>query len=254
MQLSERLTAIAEMVTEGNRLVDVGCDHGYLPVYLILEHKVPSAIAADVRKGPLSRAQAHIRENGLEAYIETRLSDGLKEIRAGEGDTLVIAGMGGPLMERILTDGVEALSGFRELILQPQSDVEHFRRFLLESGYVISDEEMVLEDGKFYPMMRAVPGKGNGCAAWTPEELAFGKFLLERRHPVLHKYLERELRVRDEILEHLDSAPGAAAQRRKKEVEEERQQILAALKRYEGKRTDCVAGAELSGRHGGELG
>ena len=60
MQLSMRLSAISAMVTEGNRLVDVGCDHGYLPVYLILEHKIPSAIAMDVRKGPLSRAQEHI--------------------------------------------------------------------------------------------------------------------------------------------------------------------------------------------------
>ena len=105
MQLSLRLSAIADLVTEGNRLVDVGCDHGYLPVYLIQQKKIPSAIAMDVRKGPLSRAQEHIRQYGLEEYIQTRLSDGLEGLKAGEGDTLVIAGMGGPLMERILTDG-----------------------------------------------------------------------------------------------------------------------------------------------------
>ena len=80
MQLSLRLSAIAEMVTEGNRLVDVGCDHGYLPVYLIFEKKIPQAIAADVGKGPLSRAKEHIHQYGLDNYIETRLSDGLKEI------------------------------------------------------------------------------------------------------------------------------------------------------------------------------
>ena len=101
VQLSERLTAIAEMVTEGNRLVDVGCDHGYLPVYLMLQHKIPRAIATDVGKGPLARAQEHIAQYHMEAYIETRLCNGLSEIRPGEGDTLVIAGMGGPLMERI---------------------------------------------------------------------------------------------------------------------------------------------------------
>ena len=74
MQLSLRLSAIADLVTEGNRLVDVGCDHGYLPVYLIQQKKIPSAIAMDVRKGPLSRAQEHIRQYGLEEYIQTRLS------------------------------------------------------------------------------------------------------------------------------------------------------------------------------------
>ena len=106
MQLSLRLSAIADMVTDGNRLVDVGCDHGYLPVYLVQEMgKIPAAIAMDVRTGPLSRAQEHIRQYGLEEYIKTRLSNGLGALEAGEGDTLVIAGMGGPLMERILTDG-----------------------------------------------------------------------------------------------------------------------------------------------------
>ena len=112
MQLSLRLSAIAGLVTRGNRLVDVGCDHGYLPVSLYLDGKIPGAIAMDVRKGPLSRAQEHISQYGLDAYIETRLSDGLEALKPGEGDTLVIAGMGGPLMERILTDGAEVRESF----------------------------------------------------------------------------------------------------------------------------------------------
>ena len=73
MQLSLRLSAIADMVTEGNRLVDVGCDHGYLPVYLVQNGKIPAAIAMDVRKGPLSRAQEHIRQYGKENYKNTPL-------------------------------------------------------------------------------------------------------------------------------------------------------------------------------------
>ena len=129
VQLSRRLKAIADMVTEGNRLVDVGCDHGYLPVYLMLNHKIPGAIATDVGKGPLARAQEHIAQYGMSKYIEARLCDGLQGVRTGEGDTLVIAGMGGPLMEKILTEGKAALPGFRELILQPQSDIPHFRHF-----------------------------------------------------------------------------------------------------------------------------
>ena len=232
MQLSLRLSAIAEMVTEGNRLVDVGCDHGYLPVYLILEKKIPRAIAADVGKGPLSRAREHIHQYGLDNYIETRLSDGLKEIGKEEGDTLVIAGMGGPLMEKILTEGEETRKGFRELILQPQSDIPHVRKFLFENGYHIVNEEMVLEEGKFYPLMKAVPGKAD--REWTEEELEFGKLLLEKWHPVLRQYLERELRIRKEILERLKDAPGASAGQRRQEVEEEKRKILTALKRYEG--------------------
>mgnify|MGYP000240661202 CR=1 FL=1 len=112
VQLSRRLKAIADMVTEGNRLVDVGCDHGYLPVYLMLNHKIPGD-RDRCRKDRLARAQEHIAEYGMSKYIEARLCDGLQGVRAGEGDTLVIAGMGGPLMEKILTEGKAALPGFR---------------------------------------------------------------------------------------------------------------------------------------------
>ena len=233
VQLSERLTAIAEMVTEGNRLVDVGCDHGYLPVYLMLQHKIPGAIATDVGKGPLARAQEHIAQYHMESYIETRLCNGLSEIRSGEGDTLVIAGMGGPLMERILSEGRHALPGFQELILQPQSDIPHFRRFVMQNGYQIIQEEMILEEGKFYPIMKAVQYEGEGPAVWSREEEMFGRLLLERKHPVLKLYLERELRIRSEISEQLESASGDAAKKRRMEVEEEKQLILTALKRYE---------------------
>ena len=220
------------MVTEGNRLVDVGCDHGYLPLYLYLNKKIPSAIAMDVRPGPLSRAREHIAEYGLEKYIETRLSDGLLALSPGEGDTLTIAGMGGPLMERILTAKEEVRESFRELILQPQSDIPHFRRFLGGIGWEIVEEEIVLEDGKFYPMMKAVRGEARtvpGDMPYTPEE-AFGGLLLKKRHPVLKLYLERELRIRNEILEKLKEA---AADDRRKEVEEERRLVLTALEQYE---------------------
>lgn len=232
MQLSKRLSAVASMVTEGNRLVDVGCDHGYLPLYLYLNKKIPSAIAMDVRPGPLSRAREHIAEYGLEKYIETRLSDGLLALSPGEGDTLTIAGMGGPLMERILTAKEEVRESFRELILQPQSDIPHFRRFLREIGWEIVEEEIVLEDGKFYPMMKAVRGEARtvpGDMPYTPEE-AFGGLLLKKRHPVLKLYLKRELRIRNEILEKLKEA---AADNRRKEVEEERGLVLTALEQYE---------------------
>lgn len=239
MELSLRLSAIAELVTEGNRLVDVGCDHGYLPVYLVEKKKIPGAVAADVGKGPLSRAEEHIRQSGLETYIETRLSNGLQEIKKGEGDTLVIAGMGGPLMERILSEGRRTLAGFQELILQPQSDVPHVRRYLFMNGFRITEERVVLEDGKFYFIVKAIPAAGNNSripeVPWTEEEFLFGKSLLENRNPILKKYLQRELMIRDRILDRIAGAdmPGEKAGTRRNEVEEERRLILAALKRYE---------------------
>ena len=200
-----------------------------------MKKRIPQAIAADVGKGPLSRAREHIHQYGLDNYIETRLSDGLKEIGKEDGGTrLVIAGNGRPSDgKKILTEGEETRKGFRELILQAPVRHSSCKEIsFLKNGYHIVNEEMVLEEGKFYPLMKAVPGKAD--REWTEEELEFGKFLLEKCHPVLRQYLERELRIRKEILERLKDAPGASAGQRRQEVEEEKRKILTALRRYEG--------------------
>ena len=128
---------MAALVSPGLVLADVGCDHGYIPIYLIQKGQIPRAIAMDINQGPLLRAREHIREWGLEDYIETRLSDGVEALKPGEAQCLVIAGMGGPLMEKILTQGENVVKDMKELILQPQSEISHFRRFLAENGYAV---------------------------------------------------------------------------------------------------------------------
>lgn len=137
-------------------------------------------------------------------------------------------------MERILTDGAEVRESFQEMILQPQSDIPHFRKFISEIGWKIVDEEMVLEDGKFYPMMKLIHGEKKHISADEPYTLEewFGGMLLERKHPILKEYLERELRIRNEILDKLKNAPNA--EKRTGEIEEEKQAVIAALKEYEG--------------------
>ena len=154
--LSGRLRMVVSMVTQGSRVCDVGCDHGFVSIYLVEQEISPHVLAMDVREGPLGAARKHVSERGLGDLIETRLSDGLHKFIVGEADSLICAGMGGSLMMRILGDEKAKTESFRELILQPQSEVEQFRAWLREQGYRITDEKMVEEDGKFYPMMRAV--------------------------------------------------------------------------------------------------
>ena len=107
IHLSKRLKALANMVTDGNRLADIGTDHGYIPIYLCQTGKIPSALAMDIGKGPLQQAQTH-------------MSDGMADLQFGEADTILIAGMGGGLVMKILSEGAEKLTGKEELILQPQ--------------------------------------------------------------------------------------------------------------------------------------
>lgn len=152
------------MVTPGKSVVDVGCDHGFVSIYLVQKGISPRVLAMDVRKGPLSRAQEHVAEYGLEDYIETRLSDGLLEFQDGETQSLVCAGMGGRLMTRILTDSFEKVRRLDELILQPQSELPEFRRFLKTAGFKLLDEQILCEEGKYYFLMKV-----KYCKAVEPE-------------------------------------------------------------------------------------
>ena len=95
MELSKRLQAVADLVTEGASVADIGTDHGYIPIYLIEHHIAEKVIALDINRGPLERARMHIVGHGLKEKIETRLSDGLEKVLPGEVDTMIAAGMGG---------------------------------------------------------------------------------------------------------------------------------------------------------------
>ena len=110
MELSKRLQAVADLVTADYKLADIGTDHAYIPICLIQQKKIAEAVALDVNEGPLQRAEEHIRENGLEAEIETRLSNGFQALQPGEVRSAVIAGMGGGLVIRILTEGEEVVA------------------------------------------------------------------------------------------------------------------------------------------------
>ena len=237
-RLSVRLRAIADLVTDGMRVADVGCDHGFLSIELVSSGKCPCALAMDVRTGPLSRAEEHIREAGLSDRIETRLGNGLGAMRPEEADSVVIAGMGGPLMEQIISDSISTCRSMKELILQPQSEIPHFRQYLLENGFSVTEERMVKDAGKIYVLIKVVPhtenGNGGSVTEWSRMELAFGKDLLGRKDPVLREYLLREKRIRENILRDLCGINTVHALKRAAETEEELQIIREGLKIYEG--------------------
>ena len=229
MQLSKRLQAVANLVTPGKRLADIGTDHGYVPIWLYEQGRIPSALAMDLREGPLQRAKEHIRMHGLDEKIKTRLSDGLEKLLPGEADSIVIAGMGGMLVVKILTQGQAVLDSVQELILQPQSDLDAVREYLHRMGFVIVQEEMVFEEGKYYPMMKAVHGENtDDRKIW----FLYGRLLLENRHPVLKSYLQKEYDSCCKLLEKLCQTATEVASRRCEELLEKKHLIEEALAFY----------------------
>ncbi len=239
--LSKRLRMNASLVSAGSRLADVGTDHGYIPIALVQEGRIPSALAMDVNPGPLKRAMQHIEEYQLDSVIHTRLSDGVRQLQPAEADSVLIAGMGGALIVKILEEGREVLSSVKELILQPQSELDKVRRYLQQAGYVITAEDMVFEDGKYYTAMRAELGK----MQYEREIFyLYGKLLLEQKHEVLQAFLLYKYENCKKILEKLqrDAKADQRMQNRMQELELEKRLILEALEFYPEKIRVCEEG------------
>jgi len=158
LELSPRLQLLADWVPQGTRLADVGTDHAYLPVWLDIHHRVTSAIASDLRKGPLERAKETGRTYGAQ-HIDFRLCNGLADIRSEETDTIVIAGMGGENIVSILKAAPWTADGNHVLLLSPHTKAEELRLFLMEHGYEIRREALVRDRGTLYPVMEVTAGE-----------------------------------------------------------------------------------------------
>lgn len=214
LELGIRLSAVAGLVKPGKTLADIGCDHGYLSIALVQNHIAQRMIACDINKGPLAAAEKNIHVCNLDDEIKLRLSDGFEKVEAGECDGAILAGMGGPLGLRILYDGKDRIKGMNQVVLQLQSKISLVRFVLKEWGFVTEEENIVIEDGKFYPMMRLTPPKTKDfyendipdfedflkeaqerMINLPSDELCnytYGEKLIENHSPVLYAFLEKE--------------------------------------------------------------
>lgn len=182
MELSPRLQSIARQVPQGARLADVGTDHGYLPVWLLLNGRIERAIAADLRTGPLDRARQTAQQYGQTENISLRLCDGLADIGADEVDVVVIAGMGGETIAAIL----EAAPWTRQdklLLLQPMTGASRLRQWLQVHGYAIKKETIASEGNRFYSNWRV---RGGNMPPLSPAELWAG---VDSHDPLRPAYL-----------------------------------------------------------------
>lgn len=234
MKLSKRLQMVASLVAKGNCLADIGTDHAYIPIALVQEGICPCAIASDVNKGPLLRAKEHIEENRLSDKIQVRLGNGLESISCGEVDSILIAGMGGPLIVTILEQGKNVRDSAKELVLSPHSDVAGVRAYIMEQGYEILQENMVEEDGKYYVAMKAIPIPFSPSIKnkWSKVEIAYGKELLKNKNSVLFEYLTKNIQKIQCILQGLEGKEGESVCQRRMELQCELTLMKEALEYF----------------------
>lgn len=198
--VSNRMKISADLLEPAQAVADIGCDHAYTSMYMIETGKAKKVLAMDINEGPLATAKKNISNYGYESQIETRQSNGMEKLQAGEVDSVLICGMGGVLICQILTEGKVLLSGLKQLVLQPQSEVGLVRKFLHENGFFIAKEVMVLEDGKYYVVIRAIPGHECYEQEW---EYKYGKYLFEKNDELYFAFLKKRYESKKEILEGL---------------------------------------------------
>jgi len=195
LNLSKRLELISQLVPENSIVADVGTDHGYIPIYCVKNNISPSALAMDINHGPLLSAQKNIQKYGLESKITTRISNGLENLKKGEADVIVIAGMGGLLIMDIIDRGEDVITPDTLLILQPMLAVKELREFLYNRGFSVLDEYVCREDNKFYNVLCV---KKEKCK-FTPKDIVVGKNISKNSPDVYKDYLGYKLRILNNI-------------------------------------------------------
>lgn len=211
-KLSPRLEAIAKYVKPNSKVLDVGTDHAYLPVFLIHKGICSRVIAGDLNAKPLSSAHQTVLSYGLEQRIELRLGNGLEIIQSGEADMIIIAGMGGGTIAEILAAAPEKLASVQRLILQPMNASGILRRWLRHNGWSLVQETLVEENGRLYIILVAEPGM---MADYEDVAMDLGPLLLAEKPPLLPAYLieniEHDTRISRQLS--LASTPEALAKR-----------------------------------------
>lgn len=215
--LSPRLKAIAEKVPQGSKVADIGTDHGFIPVYLVKNGVAPKVIASDISRNSLEKTKMLVKEQGFSDSIEVRLGSGLKVLKGGEVDTVIIAGMGGKLIKNILEESPDILKDISRLILQPMSSQSKLRHWLIQNDFTIKDEELVLDNGRIYEIMLVEHGKQE---QWNDIELEISPRLIEKKHILLEPFVLNKMAIMENVISKLKNSNTENALKKRKDCEE----------------------------------
>lgn len=153
MNISKRLIRVCEHVPKCSCIADIGCDHGYVTIYLLQRDTCKRVIASDINEGPLEKAKENSVYLGCFDKVDFRLGGGFQVIKEGECDAAVISGMGGHLIKDIIIEDEAKFKALKKAVLQPVQNPEALRKYLYDSSYYIEDEDLVYDEGKYYQII-----------------------------------------------------------------------------------------------------
>lgn len=214
---SLRLKLIANLVDKNSIVADIGTDHGIVPIYLSKEEISKKIIAADISEKSLNKLCEKLELNPQIDNIDLRVGNGLSVLKSFEVDTIIISGMGGNLIEEIITDSMEIAKSANSIILGANNAVEQLRHFLHENGFKIVDEVDLYENEKYYQILKVK----TGLEIYNDDiDYEFGKILIEKKSENLLKFINEEINSMENIVSHLNNIESDSSKERLEELDD----------------------------------
>jgi len=190
IKLSKRLEAISSLVPNNSKVIDIGCDHGLLDIYLYQKKISTKVIASDINENALNNAKENIKKNKLEKVIETRLGNGLDTLEENDDiDTIIISGMGAHTAVGIIKNNLNKLKNINTIIIQSNTKIEFLRKEITKLNYLIEDELLVEDNKKIYTIVKFKKGKKK----YNKKELYFGPILIKKNTKLFQSNNKKEL-------------------------------------------------------------
>lgn len=195
MKISERLKEISEFISPEDKLIDIGCDHALLDIYLCEQYKDLNIIASDIHEGALKNAKDNVAKHKLEDRISLRLGDGLTIVNAEEIDTILISGMGFYTIKDILSNEPKMVN-VKKIIVQSNTDVVKLRKFVIKLGFKITNEKLVKDNEIIYTIIEFE----RGFEKYNYDEIYFGPIIFKKKDDLFYEYYSKKLLKYENLL------------------------------------------------------
>ena len=230
MELSKRLKWIVEKLNKTEVIMDIGTDHGYIPIYLIKNNIAQKVIASDINKEPLNKAKINASLDGVLNKIDLRLGGGLSPLKNKEANSVIIAGMGGNLIRDILENDLNKVKNLDYLILQPAQNPEVLRKYLYKNDYEILDEDICLDENQYYEIFK-VRYKAGDYISLEDIFYEISPMMLNKKLPLLKSYIESKIEKNEKVIDFIkDNTEHAII--RKNELKEKNKRLERLLKNF----------------------